>query len=126
MQAIWHFLLWCLACWSHDPGRLELDRARTAGAVAVAYAALAVEPPAPKREEPVNPEPDAPPAMPEPVAPKRPFGKEKVPVLPTEPSRPCPQCNDTKRLYRTDATGTYWVRCSCGPCTTSTCPTRRP
>jgi len=113
MQSLWNLLLWCLACWSHEPGRLELDRARTAGAVAVAYAALAVElPPAPKRDEPALPaEPAAPSPPPSPPAPAR---------------TPCPQCHDTKRVYRTDATGTYWVRCSCGPCTTGTCPTRRP
>jgi hypothetical protein len=43
MHAVWHFILYVLACWSHDPATLAAERARCAGAgaVAVAYAALA-------------------------------------------------------------------------------------
>jgi hypothetical protein len=104
MHALWHWLLWCLAAWSHDPATLAAERARCAGAVAVAYAALAVEPPpppAPRREE---------------------IGKKNVPVLPTEPAKPCTQCGDTGRVYRSDG---GWVRCPCGACPTGRCSTAR-
>jgi hypothetical protein len=129
MHALWHWLLYLLTWASHDPATLAAERARCAGAVVVAYAALAQEPtPAPKREAdhsadagkmvPAPPQP----VVPERVAPKQPFGKEKLPVLPTEPSRPCPQCHDTGRIYRSDG---GWVRCSCGACSTRRCPTAR-
>jgi len=116
MHAVWHFILWCLACWSHDPATLAAERARCAGAVNVAYAALAQEPPpppAPRREE---------------------ISKKKTAQFPTEPnfpvpenkptpeSKPCPQCSDTGRVYRSD--GGY-VRCPCGACATGRCPTAR-
>jgi hypothetical protein len=101
MHALWHFILYVLACWSHDPATLNAERARCAGAVVVAYAALAVEPPAPpapRREE---------------------IGKKNAPEFPTEPT-PCPQCHDTGRIYRSD--GGY-VRCPCGACSTGRCKT---
>ena len=105
MHAVWHFILWCLACWSHDPATLAAERARCAGAVNVAYAALAVEPPPPP-------------------APRRgaEIGKKKAPEFPTEPAKPCPQCNDTGRVYRSDG---GWVRCQCKACPTGRCPTAR-
>ena len=54
---MWHWLLYTLASMSADPQLLEQERARTAGAVNVAYASLATEPaPAPK-QEPVVPAP---------------------------------------------------------------------
>ena len=108
MHALWHWLLYFLTWASHDPATLAAERARCAGAVNVAYAALAQEPaPAPKRDEPVNPAPDATPAAPERVAPKQP---------------PCPQCGDTGRIYRSDG---GWVKCSHGSCATGRCPTAR-
>ena len=52
---MWHWILYVLASASSDPQLLEQERARTAGAVNVAYASLAAEPaPAPK-QEPVVP-----------------------------------------------------------------------
>jgi hypothetical protein len=50
MHALWHWLLYVLTATSADPQLLEHERARTAGAVNVAYAALAVEQPPPARE----------------------------------------------------------------------------
>lgn len=47
MHALWHWVLYVLTATSADPQLLEHERARTAGAVNVAYAALAVDPPAP-------------------------------------------------------------------------------
>jgi hypothetical protein len=47
---MWHWLLYTLASFSADPYLLEQERARTAGAVNVAYASLAEEAPAPPRE----------------------------------------------------------------------------
>lgn len=50
MHALWHWVLYMLAATSADPQLLEQERARTAGAVNVAYASLAQEPaPAPRR-----------------------------------------------------------------------------
>ena len=113
MHAIWHFILWCLACWSHDPATLAAERARCAGAVAVAYAALAVEPPpppAPRREAETRTNDEKLGSQ---------LGKKNAPVLPTEPVKPCTQCGDTGRIYRSD--GGY-VRCPCGACPTGRCP----
>jgi hypothetical protein len=98
MHTLWHFILWCLACWSHDPASLAAERARCAGCVVVAYAALAVEPPpppAPRREPETTPAPA---------------------------KQPCPQCHDTGRIYRSDG---GWVKCQCKPCPTGRCPTAR-
>lgn len=50
MHSLWHWLLYVLTATSADPQLLEHERARTAGAVNVAYAALAIEPPPPARE----------------------------------------------------------------------------
>jgi hypothetical protein len=51
MHALWHWTLYVLTATSADPQLLEQERARTAGAVNVAYASLATEPaPAPKQE----------------------------------------------------------------------------
>jgi hypothetical protein len=51
MHQLWHWILYMLAATSADPQLLEQERARTAGSVNVAYAALATEPaPAPKLE----------------------------------------------------------------------------
>ena len=47
---MWHWLLYTLASMSADQQLLEQERARTAGAVNVAYASLAEEAPAPPRE----------------------------------------------------------------------------
>ena len=46
---MWHWILYVLTATSADPQLLEQERARTAGAVNVAYSALAVEP-APARD----------------------------------------------------------------------------
>ena len=54
MHALWHWILYVLTATSADPQLLEHERARTAGAVNVAYASLATEPAqAPKQEPPV-------------------------------------------------------------------------
>ena len=121
MHALWHWLLYLLTWASHDPATLAAERARCAGAVVVAYAALAQEPtPAPKRDEPANPAPDATPAVPERVAPKQPVPRPTVRESRTV--QPCPQCNDTGRIYRSDG---GWVKCSHGSCATGRCPTAR-
>jgi hypothetical protein len=55
MHALWHWLLYVLTWSSADPGVIDAERARTAGSVNVAYAALATEPapaPAPKPAAP--------------------------------------------------------------------------
>lgn len=44
MHALWHWVLYVLASASADPQLLDNERARTAGAVNVAYASLATEP----------------------------------------------------------------------------------
>lgn len=52
MHALWHWILYVLTATSADPQLLEHERARTAGAVNVAYASTAAEPaPAPKRDD---------------------------------------------------------------------------
>lgn len=52
MHALWHWILYVLTATSADPQLLEHERARTAGAVNVAYASLAVQAaPEPKRDE---------------------------------------------------------------------------
>jgi len=107
MHSLWHWLLYVLAWAAHDPATLAAERARCAGCVVVAYAALAAEPVAPKQAEPVNPAPDVKPAVPERVAPKQ---------------QPCPQCGDTGRIYRSDG---GWVRCPCGACPTGKCKPAR-
>ena len=98
MHALWHWLLYLLTWAAHDPATLAAERARCAGAVVVAYAALAQEPPpppAPRREPEATPAPER---------------------------QPCPQCRGTGRVYRSD--GGY-VRCPCGACSTGRCPTAR-
>jgi hypothetical protein len=105
MHTIWHWLLYLLTWASHDPATLAAERARCAGCVNVAYAALAQEPrPAPKRE--ADHFDDA---------------SKMVPAPPPAPvvKQPCPQCGDTGRIYRSD--GGY-VRCPCGACPTGRCP----
>jgi hypothetical protein len=92
MHALWHWLLYVLAWAAHDPATLSHERARAAGCVAVAYAALAVEAPAPAKVEPLPPLP---------------------------PAAPCVQCTGTGRIYRSDG---GWVRCPCGACPTGRCP----
>lgn len=48
---MWHWILYFLAASCAGPQLLEQERARTAGAVNVAYASLATEPaPEPKKE----------------------------------------------------------------------------
>jgi len=97
MHSLWHWLLYVL-CWaSADPAMIQAERARCAGAVNVAYAALAPEPtPTPRREE------AAPPA----------------PLPPLPPAAPCLQCSGTGRIYRSDG---GWVKCRC-QCQDGKCP----
>lgn len=97
MHSLWHWLLYLLAWASHDPATLATERARCAGAVVVAYAALATEP--------------APPAA---------VPTPELPPLP--PAAPCVQCSGTGRIYRSDG---GWVRCPCGACPTGRCPQKR-
>lgn len=59
---MWHWLLYVLAASSADPQLLEQERARAAGAVNVAYASLATEPPSPSA--PAAPESPPTPACP--------------------------------------------------------------
>lgn len=90
MHGLWHWILYLLTWASHEPASLPGERARAAGAVNVAYAALATEPaPAPRRE------PEAAPVPPQP---------------PRPPAAPCVQCSGTGRIYRSDG---GWVRCPC-------------
>ena len=98
MQALWHWLLYLLTWASHDPATLSHERARAAGCVAVAYAALAVEPPPP------------------------PVPRREPETTPAPAKQPCPQCNDTGRVYRSDG---GWVKCQCKPCPTGRCPTAK-
>lgn len=100
MHSLWHWLLYVLAWASHDPATIESERARCAGAVNVAYAALAAEPaPAPRREE---------------------TSKKNDAVLPS-PGAPCLQCSGTGRIYRSDG---GWVRCPC-QCPDGKCPPKK-
>ena len=105
MHALWHWILYLLTWASHDPATLAAERARCAGAVAVAYAALAAEPIAPPASE---------------------ISKKKAPEFPTEPplppAAPCVQCGNTGRLYRNDG---GWVKCPCGACPTGRCKPAR-
>jgi len=74
MHALWHWLLYVLTWMAHDPESIAVERARCAGAVNVAYAALANEPaPTPKRE-----------------------------ATTLDPPPPCPKCGGTGRIYRAD------------------------
>lgn len=57
MHALWHWILWMLAALSSDPADLASERARGAGCVTVAYAALAHEPqpqPEPPKQQPAT------------------------------------------------------------------------
>lgn len=73
MHALWHWILYVLAWASHDPASLAAERARAAGCVTVAYAALA--------QEPV---------------------KEPTPAD-TKPAAPrCRECDGTGKIYRPD------------------------
>ncbi len=89
-HSLWHWLLWSLAIAAHDPGAIEAERARAAGCVSVAYAAMAQEPaPAP------------------------------APAKAPPPAKPvCKECNGTGRIYRPD--GGYvrckCGACSTGTC----------
>lgn len=74
MHSLWHWLLYLLTWSAAEPGVLEHERARCAGAVNVAYAAMATDP-APAKVEP-------------------------LPQLP--PAAPCVQCSGTGRIYRSD------------------------
>jgi hypothetical protein len=111
MHAVWHFILYVLACWSHDPASLAAERARCAGAVNVAYAALAVEPPPPPapRRDKVGSDTSK-------------VGSKVGSDFPAKPDEKCDDCRDTGRIYRSD--GGY-VRCPCKPCPTGRCPTAR-
>jgi hypothetical protein len=89
MHSLWHWILWMLAALAADPAVVQLEQARAAGCVAVAYSSLTPDvPPAPKKQSP--------------PAPVR-----------------CEKCDGSGRIYRPD--GGY-VKCSCGACTTGTCP----
>lgn len=96
MHALWHWLLYVLTWSSADAGMLDEERARTAGAVVVAYGSLATEPkPAPKpHDEPVS-------VVPQPA---------------------CDKCGGTGRIYRADG---GWVKCPCGACSTGKCKPQR-
>jgi len=121
MHAFWHWLLWCLAAWSHDPATLDAERARCAGAVNVAYAAMAQEPaPPPKRRDDHSADAGKMvPPVPEIHKKKAPEFLPELPPLP--PAGPCIHCGDTGRLYRSDG---GWVRCPC-KCPTGKCPKQR-
>jgi hypothetical protein len=74
MYHFWHWLLYLLTWAAHDPATLAHERARCAGAVAVAYAALAVEP----------------------------VTKPMPNNIRAEVAAPCVQCSGTGRIYRSD------------------------
>lgn len=69
MHAVWHWILYVLTWLSASPADIEHERAKCAGAVNVAYAALAEEP-----------------------KPRRDDGKKNDAALPTK-STPCPTGN---------------------------------
>lgn len=73
MHALWHWLLYVLTWSSVDAGMLEVERARTAGSVAVAYATLASEP----------------------------IQTPAIDVQPASPTV-CPKCDGSGRIYRPD------------------------
>lgn len=86
---MWHWILYVLTAASADTQLLEQERARAAGSVNVAYAALAVEPPPPARE------------------PERPA----APVV-------CPDCNGKGYTVRSDGSrwACRCKRCPTGTC----------
>lgn len=94
MHAMWHWILYVLTWWSHDPVSLELERAKGAGCANVAYASFAQEPQPrrPKREADDKP-----------------------------PAPPCKSCGGSGKIYRPD--GGY-VRCPCGACESGACRTK--
>ncbi len=144
---MWHWILYTLASFSADPQLLEQERARTAGAVNVAYSSLAQEQaPAPRRidrgavaDTPLfdahrktcrhcsNPLMD-------------PDGTENglcedgyallqqdmrnaIEKARAKPAAPavCPDCNGKGYTLRPD--GSRWA-CPCKRCATGTCPQR--
>ena len=106
MHALWHWLLYVLASWSADPAMIDAERARCAGSVIVAYAALAPEPaPTPRRED------DR----------KKNDAVLPLPTPPLPPAAPCVQCSGTGRIYRSDG---GWVRCQC-QCPDGKCPKKK-
>lgn len=146
MHALWHWILYVLAWASHDPATLESERARAAGCVTVAYAALAVDPPPPPpRRIDRGAVADTPlfdahrktctqcskPLM-------NPDGTEnsicedgfalwqqdlrnakpKSKSNPAATSPRCRECDGTGKIFRPD--GGY-VRCKCGACPSGTC-----
>lgn len=54
MDWLWHWILYVLAAVAADPVSVELEHAKSAGAVNVAYASLLHEPP-PKPHRPIRP-----------------------------------------------------------------------
>ena len=52
---MWHWLLYTLTAAAAGPDLVELERARTAGSVNVAYASLATEPTPPPQAAPEKP-----------------------------------------------------------------------
>ena len=124
MHTLWHCLLYLLTWAAHDPATLAHERARCAGAVAVAYAALAVEPPAPApRRDKVATDTSK-------VGSKVGSDTSKFPTTPDFPEpdntpkadKKCAACGNTGRIYRSDG---GWVKCHCGACPTGKCPTAR-
>lgn len=102
MHSLWHWLLYVL-CWaSADPAMIQAERARCAGAVNVAYAALAPEPT--PRKELGSEEPEV--------------GSKLGKAPPLPPAAPCLECSGTGRIYRSDG---GWVRCRC-QCPSGKCP----
>ena len=132
MYHFWHWLLYLLAWAAHDPATLNAERSRCAGAVAVAYAALSVEPPPPApRRDKVATDTSKVGSDTDKVGSE--LGKKNAPEFPTTPDCPasdntpnadkkCAACGNTGRIYRSD--GGY-VRCPCGACPTGRCPTAR-
>jgi len=119
MHSLWHWLLYLLTWSAHDPATLNAERARCAGAVVVAYAALAQEPPPPPapRREPEIGKKNAPVLLPD-----NGFARPVNVLPPLPPAAPCVQCSGTGRIYRSDG---GWVRCPCGACPTGKCPQKR-
>lgn len=72
MHGLWHWVLWILAVWSHDPAAIARERAVAAGCVNVAYSALVEE------------------------------AQPNSAVVPKEAPKPCQDCQGTGKIYRSD------------------------
>jgi len=95
-MTLWHTMVAFFASLAAEPAAVEQAHPPAAAAVAIAYAAQAVE------EAPPAPTPPAPP--------------------PPAPKPPCPQCGGLGKVLRAGPSGERIERCPCGACPNGTCP----